>query len=86
VCVCVAVSSWVCRSIVSRYVRLVRSGAWGLVPRSMYQSGWGFFLHALLTMHCHRNIKLDMYKFTCYAVLTNKMHIEHVFQPCRLFA
>jgi len=25
VCVCVAVSSWVCRSIVSRFVRLVRS-------------------------------------------------------------
>jgi len=26
VCVCVAVSSWVCRSIVSRFVRLVGSG------------------------------------------------------------
>jgi len=26
VCVCVAVSGWVCRSIVSRFVRLVRSG------------------------------------------------------------
>ena len=43
VCLCVAVSSWVCRSIVSRFVRLVRSGVWGLVPRCMYQSGWGFF-------------------------------------------
>ena len=32
-CVCVAVSSWVCRSIVSRFVRLVRSSVWGLVPR-----------------------------------------------------
>jgi len=28
-CVCVAVSSWVCRSNVSQFVRLVRSGAWG---------------------------------------------------------
>ena len=44
VCVCVAVSSWVCRSNVSRFVLLVRSGVWGLVPRCMYQSGWGFFL------------------------------------------
>jgi len=42
-CVCVAMSSWVCRSIVSRFVRLVSSGAWGVVPRCMYQSGWGFF-------------------------------------------
>ena len=42
-CVCVAMSSWVCHSIVSRFVHLVRSGAWGLVPRCMYQSGWGFF-------------------------------------------
>jgi len=43
VCVCVAVSRWVCRSIVRRYVCLVGSGAWGQVPRCMYQSGWGFF-------------------------------------------
>ena len=35
-CVCVAVSSWVCRSTVTRFVRLVRSGVWGLVPRCMY--------------------------------------------------
>jgi len=28
-CVCVAVSSCVCRSIVSRFVRVVRSGVWG---------------------------------------------------------
>jgi len=37
VCVCVAVSSWVCRGIVNRLMRLVRSGVWGLVPRCMYQ-------------------------------------------------
>jgi len=44
VCVCVAVSSWVCRGIVNRFVRLVRSGVWDLVLRCMYQSGWGFFV------------------------------------------
>ena len=41
-CVCVAVSRLVCRGIVNRFVRLVGSGAWGLVHRCMYQSGWGF--------------------------------------------
>jgi len=43
VCVCVAVSRLVCRGIVSQFVRLVGSGAWGLVHRCMYQPGWGFF-------------------------------------------
>jgi len=42
-CECVAVASWVCLSIISRFVRLVRSGVWGMVPRCMYQSDWGFF-------------------------------------------
>ena len=43
VCVCVAVSGWVCRSIVRRFVYLVRSGVWGMVPSCMYQSGWDVF-------------------------------------------
>jgi len=43
VCVCVAVSGWMCRSIVRRFVYLVRSGVWGLVPGCMYQSGWEVF-------------------------------------------
>jgi len=39
---CVAMYRWVCRSIVNWFVRFVRSaGALGLVPRCMYQSGWG---------------------------------------------
>ena len=36
-------SGWVCRSIVRRFVYLVRSGVWGLVPGCMYQSGWDVF-------------------------------------------
>ena len=48
VCVCVAVSSWVCRSIVIRFVRLVRSSALGPAPRFMYQFVWGFLLAGAL--------------------------------------
>jgi len=40
----VAVYSWVCHSIVTRFVRFVRSGVLGLVPRCMNQSDWGVFV------------------------------------------
>jgi len=43
-CMCVAMYSWVCHSIVNWFVRFVRSGVLGLVPRCMYQSSWGVFV------------------------------------------